>query len=231
MYEGRFADAVAILEEAIPRDAQTGNKAGQASKTVALAEAQDALGRRPEAFQAGRHATTLAQDESTLFPLARLHVSAGQLREARDAAASLRGQLQPRPRAYGKLIEAEVARREGRVPEAVAALREAQALADVWLRRYLLGIAYVEAGHFAEALSELETCVKRQGEVTAAFLDDVPTFRYMAPVHYWLGRAQEGLGMNAQARESYRQFTSLRPEPSADPLAGEARRRLAALPH
>jgi tetratricopeptide (TPR) repeat protein/predicted Ser/Thr protein kinase len=228
MYEGRFADAVAILEEAIPRDAQTGNKAGQASKTIALAEAYEALGRAPEALQAGGEALKLVQDESTLFPVARLRASAGRLREARDVATTLGAQLQPRPRAYGKLIEAEVARREGRAAEAVTALREAQPFADVWMRRYLLGVAYVEAGHFAEALSELETCVKRQGEVTAVFFDDVPTYRYMVPAHYWLGRAQEGLGMSSQARESYDRLLRLRRD-SSDALSSDARVRLAKL--
>ena len=46
----------------------------------------------------------------------------------------------------------------------------------------------------------------------------------MATLPYWLGRAQEGLGMTAEARENYTTFVGYRPE--GDPLADDARQRL-----
>jgi len=66
---------------------------------------------------------------------------------------------------------------------------KARQLADVWLGRFDAGVAYVQAGHFAEALLELELCEKRWGEATALFFDDVPTYGYHAPLSYWIGRA------------------------------------------
>ena len=77
-----------------------------------------------------------------------------------------------------------------------------------WLSRYYLGVAYVHAGHYAEALSELEACVKRQGEVTAVFMDDVPSYRYAVAVPYWLARAQEGVQQKSNALANYKRFTA-----------------------
>ena len=44
-------------------------------------------------------------------------------------------------------------------------------------------------------MDEFTACMDGQGEATAVFLDDLPTYRYMADVPEWLGRAQEGLGL------------------------------------
>jgi len=85
----------------------------------------------------------------------------------------------------------------------------------------------VEADHFAEALAELESCVKRRGETTDVFFYDAPTLRYLPPAYYWLGRAQEGVGSKGEARKSYERFLSLRADADpSDPLAVDARRRL-----
>ncbi len=92
------------------------------------------------------------------------------------------------------MLEGEIALKQERTTEAVAALQEARKLSDVWLARFDLGVAFVRAGHYAEAVRELELCLKRHGEATAMFLDDVPTYRYIVPLYYWLARAQEGLG-------------------------------------
>ena len=112
-----------------------------------------------------------------------------------------------------------MALKQGRRADAVDAFRAALGHADIWLARYHLGIAYVESGLYAEALSEFDKCDKRRGEATALFLDDLPTFRYLAPLSYWLGRAKEGLNVKGDAAEHYKAFSPLRPEPSKDPLA------------
>jgi hypothetical protein len=90
----------------------------------------------------------------------------------------------------------------------------------------MLGVAYVEEGHYAEAIAELEACEKRRGEATAFFFGDLPTMRYLAPLPYWLGRARQGLGLSTQARQDYNAFLSLRKDAPDDPLAADARRRL-----
>src|SRR5437899_11770402 len=75
-------------------------------------------------------------------------------------------------------------------------------------------------------LSELEACLKRRGEATAAFLDEQPTYRLFPPLYYYIGRAQEGLKSPA-ANESYKTFLVLRQNADRDPLVTDARRRSA----
>ena len=103
---------------------------------------------------------------------------------------------------------------------------EAQVALDTWLGRLSSGLAYLDAGAYTEAYSEFEICLKRRGEATAVFLDDVPSYHYLPSVYFYLGRAQEGLGSPAAA-VSYKRFLSLR-EKGSPPDANviEARRRL-----
>ena len=91
--------------------------------------------------------------------------------------------------------------------------------------RFDLGRAYVALEAYAQAGSELETCIKRRGEATALFLDEVPTYHLFPPVYYYLGRAQEGLKSPAAA-ESYKTFLGLKQNADRDPLAVDARRRI-----
>jgi hypothetical protein len=102
-------------------------------------------------------------------------------------------------------------------------------LADLWLLRYWLGVALVEVDAAPQAVSELEACEKRIGEATAVFLNDIPSWRYTAPLNYWLGRAREGTGQRAAAAASYNRYLALRPNRAADPLAVDAARRVSAL--
>ena len=87
------------------------------------------------------------------------------------------------------------------------------------------GLAYLQAGAFPEAHSELDACMKRRGEATCAFLDDMPSCWRIAPLFYYLGRAQEGLGSSGAA-DSYRRFVGLRVQAEDDPLVLDARQRL-----
>ena len=70
---------------------------------------------------------------------------------------------------------------------------------------------------------------ERRGEATDVFIDDTASLRYLPPVYYHLGRAQEAVSgsVTAGARASYESF--LKARDAADPpdlLAADARRRL-----
>jgi hypothetical protein len=108
--------------------------------------------------------------------------------------------------------------------DALDMLREAVGLADLWLIRFHLGKAYLRAGYDAEALDEFTNCESRRGEASALFLDDLPTWRYIATLPYWKGRAQENLGIGTAAQQSYRDYLAIRPH--GGPLADDARERI-----
>ena len=60
------------------------------------------------------------------------------------------------------------------------------------------------------------------------FRDDVPSFRYLRPMDYWLGRAKAGVGQPAQAVEHFKRFLARRPG-ARELLVDDARQRLARL--
>jgi eukaryotic-like serine/threonine-protein kinase len=108
--------------------------------------------------------------------------------------------------------------------EAIQSLEKAQKISNSWLGHFYLGKAYLQNGSFTEADSEFELCLKRRGEASAVFLDDVPTLRLVPPVYYFLARAQEGL-KSPSAADTYRTFLKMQPEGSSE-LISDARRRL-----
>jgi tetratricopeptide (TPR) repeat protein/tRNA A-37 threonylcarbamoyl transferase component Bud32 len=237
MYQGRYDEAVALLTDGISADRAAKNTAGAAAKLAALAEAYLALGKTPDAVRAGQEALQLSDSESVIVPVARVFAGSGREKEARALGADLDGRLQPRSRAYGRLIAGDIALGRGDITAAVDAYRASQQFVDqtasggnkgYWLARYALGVAYIMAGaeNAAAAFAELETCLKRKGEATSVFLDDVPSYRYFVPLAYWMGRAQEGLNIKADAAANYRKFLQLRPAASGDPLAADAAARL-----
>jgi tetratricopeptide (TPR) repeat protein len=149
--------------------------------------------------------------------------------EAVHIAADLKKMLQRHTTAYARLIMGELAGQQGMFADAIDAFQEAQSRQDSWFGRFLLGRTYVEAGHAAEGLAELEVCAARSGETTDAFFFDMPTLRYLPPLYYWLGRAQQDVGVAAQARASYDRFLQLRGAGDADLLVSDARARRQAL--
>ena len=225
-YRGRYKDAEAILDAAIRTDAAATNTAGAAAKRVMLAEVYAATGRMPLALSAVAEAMKLGRSESVAVPAARVYLRAGKLNEAQEIAADLDNQLQTQSRAYAKIIDGNVWLLNRRRASAIDAFRDARKFADVWMARYDMGVTYLQASAWAEALSELALCEKRRGEATALFLDDTPTVRYLSELPYWLGRAQEGVGQRDAARANYQKFLAIKGAGApADPLVVDARKR------
>jgi len=235
LYQGRLEDAIQILEKGIALDDAVGilqqgltespAAITAARKAAALGEAHLARGQVESALAAAQQAVALSREENVLFLAARLYLEGGRENQALQLASELSSGLQPESQAYAKLIEGGVELKHGRVQDAIRLFREAQNLADTWLGRLELGRAYVEAGAYTEAYSELESALKRRGEATAVFLDDIPTYRYLPAVYYYLGRAQEGLNSPAAA-ESYQTFLDIKENSDQDPLVTDARKRL-----
>lgn len=226
LYEGRAMDAIAILEKGIPEDLKNKDTDGAATKLAVLGEAYALAGQAGKAAAAADRAVSASRSESILYWAAHTYIALSSEAKAERIAEELGRRLEPEPQATAKLIEAEVLLKRGKGPEALKVLQESRKLADSWLARLNSGRAYLEAGAFAEASSEFDACLKRRGEATAAFLDEVPTARLLPTVHYYLGRAQEGLG-SAGAAESYKAFLAAKKNGAEDPLVADARRRLA----
>jgi tetratricopeptide (TPR) repeat protein len=224
LFEGNSQEAEDILRRRLAA-ADPGSKRDQALATVLLSEAYAAGGRLREAAAAARAALELGDFDDVAVPAATVLIGVNQDREAEAIAEKMQRQLPKRSRAFGNLLTAELALKRNRVAEALDSLNEAKALADVWIVRLALGRTYLQAGRHAEALSELNECLKRTGEASAVFLSDVPSYRATASLTYWLARAQEGLGLEAEALANYKAYLARRGETSKDALTLDARKR------
>ena len=228
LYQGRVAEAIKILDGAISHDLANKDPDGAATKLSYLAEAQLLAANPAGGARSATRALALSHQNPIQFWAARAYVGANQESKAQSIAQEMGSALEADPQAYGKLIEGEIQLKHGKPQAALKLLLESRKLADTWMGRFDAGRAYVDAGAFAEAESELEVCIRRRGEATALFLDESPTYHLFPPVYYYLGRAQEGLKSPA-ASDSYKNFLSFRDKADHDPLVADARRRLA--PH
>lgn len=224
LFTGNFAAARDVLREGIAADEALGSSYITGTKYLALAEAQLRLEDRDGALASIDKGLALTTADAIVVPAALLRIEAGRADTAAGLADIMAGKLQPQSRAYAELIRAALQLEAGRHVDAIDTLTAATSLADLWLLRFYLGRAYLAGGFHAEALDEFMAAEARHGEATALFLDDLPTYRYAATLPYWLARAQDGLGMTADAQENYGRFIARRS--GDDPLAGDARQRL-----
>ena len=225
LYEGRSNDAVALLKQVISANLEAHDSESAANNHVTLAQVQLSLGKRTEAEQLAAKSSTASNDDSVLYRSAQVFLGLGQQARAEHLIAPLGSRLESDPQMYAKLIAGEALLGHGRPRDALTIFQQAQKISDSWLVHFDLGQAYLDTGAFGEAASEFELCLKRRGEATAVFLDDLPTYHLLPPVYYYLGRAREALG-SAEASESYQAFLAIKQKADADPLVSDARKRL-----
>jgi tetratricopeptide (TPR) repeat protein len=194
LYSGEFEKAALLLDAGMQND-RLGNVSAQlATKYMALAEAKHRLGDAAGARKALQEGLAVREGEARLVPAALISLELGDVEFAATIADRLSQELQPMSRAYGQVIKGAIATSEGRHADAVDALRAGMERADLWLLRFYLGRAYFAAGKYVEALDEFQICLQRHGEATSLFLDEKPTWRYMAKLQEWLARAKENIG-------------------------------------
>lgn len=223
--EGRISAAVEILRKGVESDLENGQPFIAADKYITLSQMYMLQGKKDLAVEAANNALGTFRREEFMFSAAEIYVQNGLVDKARNLAAELSRKIQPDHRVYAKLIGGELSMARGDMPGAIQIFLEAKAIADTWYGRYLLGRAYLEAEYFSEAYSEFELCLKRRGEATSVYFNDLPTYRYLPPVYYYLGRAQEGLKSPA-AKDSYETFLLIKEKGEADWMVEDARRRL-----
>jgi tetratricopeptide (TPR) repeat protein len=225
LYEGRYKEAIQILEKSAAADLAAKNSDGAADGFTMLSHAQLLRGQKQAAVAAAEKALASSQSPKIRFLAARTFLEAGETAKARKLATGLGAELLPDPQAYSKLILGEAAFEEHDPQQALKLLTDAKNLADMWLVHLDLGLVYLEAGAFAEADSEFDTCIKRRGETFELFDDGMPTYSYVPRVYYYQGRVREGLKSPGFA-DSYKTYLGIRGESNEDPLLSEIRRRL-----
>jgi tetratricopeptide (TPR) repeat protein len=224
MYQGRLTQAAAELDQAAAAEAK-GSASRHARLLVTFAEVRALQGRPREAVDLAKRAMARSTDEGVLFLAGWVLAGAGQAPAAEGAAKALGEHLETEFQIYAKLVEGEIALSKSAAREAVMKFQAAQQIADTWLGRFGLARAYLAAGSPAEADSEIDACLKRQGEATAVLFDDVPSIRLVAQLHYYQGRVREAL-KNAGAAESYKAFLAIKASGDEQGLVADARRRL-----
>jgi len=226
LYQGLTREAIALLQQGSAPPPGNPDESVLASRLILLAEAKLSAGRVSEAVADVKSA--LAHDSAGVvqFSAGRVYVEAGQLGPAQALATQLASHLEPDDQAYAKILQGEASLKHGDVHRAVELFEQAQTVADTWFGHLDLGRAYIERGAYTEADSEFEECLKRRGEASAVFLDDVPTFRLLPPIYYYLGRAQEGLKSPA-AVDSYKVFLAIKQKGGESGLVKDAERRVA----
>jgi predicted Zn-dependent protease len=203
------------------------DNANAARKLVMLAGVHIARRDGARAAEAALKGAALSQQDYVQYLAARALLDAGQEKRALSIAEGLSKRFEAAPRVYAELIHGEVALQRKNPTEAIVRFKAGQKLLDLWLVRFELGRAYLAAGAPAQAQDEFEASLRRHGEVTDVFVDNVPTYRLLGPVLYWKARAQEAQ-KSPTAPETYRAFLATK-KTDEDPLVVDARKRLAAL--
>ncbi|MFC2163526.1 protein kinase [Acidobacteriota bacterium] len=224
LYEGRLGNAKPILEEAIG-ELDDKNTHIAAVKTIMLAHTCLLLGEKNLAKKHINTALSASKALDIVVPAALLSLELGNDAQARALAGNLKEQLETEPRAYALLIEGEINKKKNDRSKAVDLMIESRDLMDTWLVHFSLGKLYLDSGKLLEAQSEFETCVRRRGEASSVFFNDLSSFHYLPPVYYYLGRVQEELESPAAA-ESYKRFLEIKLKGAGDPMIEDARRRL-----
>ena len=224
MYEGRFSDAVRILERGAAADLTAKNPDRAAAKFAALAYAHLLRGQKGPAVAAAEKALANSTEVKIRFVAARTFVETGELARAQPLMTGLAAEPQSEPQAYARIVEGEIALKSGDVRQAIKLLTEANGLLDTWIGHFDLGRAYLEADQFPQADSEFDRCLKRRGEALSLFLDEEPTYGYLPTVYYYQGRVREEL-RSAGFAQSYRSYLAIRDKAGEDPLLPEVRRR------
>ncbi len=227
VYEGRYSDAVKMLEKGVEQDlgGRKPDKDAAATKYWMLAHVQLLRKQNAAALAAARLALDNNKGFQTRLIAGQVYAALGEEAKAQELASGLANELQSEPQAYAKLIEGELALKKGDGRGAVKMFSDANNLMDTWMGRLDLGLAYLQIEQYPDADSEFDRCVKRRGEATSLFLD-LSTYGYFPPVYYYQGRAREGMKTAGYA-DFYKKYLTIRGTPDEDPLLADAKHRMA----
>ena len=110
--EGRFSDAVKILEQGVAQDLKFKHPDWAAAKLAALAHTELRRGRPRAAIAAGERALKNDAGLNIKFMVARAFVDAGDIDKARPLVKAMAAEILAEPQAYAKIVEGEIALKE-----------------------------------------------------------------------------------------------------------------------
>jgi tetratricopeptide (TPR) repeat protein len=226
IYQGRFAEAIRILEQGAAADLAAKNPDRAAIKFSTIGYAHILAGQKARAIEAAERALMYSKEVHTRFPAAQVFVEAGATDRAQALVAELSssGDVWGGTPAHAKIIEGEIALQKGNPEHAIRVLTEANGILDTWLGHFVLGRAYLATRSFVQADAEFDRCVTRRGEALS-LMDEDPTYGHFPLVYFHQGRVREGMG-TAGFADSYREYLKIRGSSTEDPLVPEIRRRL-----
>jgi len=225
MLRGRMQDAAATLEPVLAGKLPVSQIA---RVQTTLASVRLSQGKTADAIRLAEAAASASADATIRYEAGRVLLAAGRDARARELAAELEKSLVAETHALGLTLAGEIALVKGDQRAAVEAFQQALKSADSWQTRYLLGRAFLEGESYPEAEGEFDRCITRRGEATAVYLDDVPTWRVVAPVYYYQGVARSAMSNRAGAAERLRTYVELKAGgDEQDPLVSDAQKRLA----
>jgi eukaryotic-like serine/threonine-protein kinase len=224
-YEGRYAEAVGMLEKGVAADLASKNSDNAAEKLAGISRLQLLRGQKTPAVAAANKALSISQSVPVRVLAAQTLLEAGDTASALKLADAMASEAQPETRAYAEIIRGDLALQRGQNNDAIRMFTDANQLLDTWIGRFELGRAYLKAGLFVEADSEFDRCMARRGEALEIFQDNVPTFAYFPLVYYNQGQVREGLKSPGFA-EAYRTYLGIRGKSVEDPLVIDIHRRL-----
>jgi tetratricopeptide (TPR) repeat protein len=225
IYEGRYTEAIQMLDKAAQTDAAAGDGHGAAIKFAMLAHAQLSRGQSKAAVAAASAALTQSSAADVRLLAGRVLSAGTEIAKTQGIIDALNAEVGPEPQAYAKILAGRIALAQGKTRVAVKEITDANRILDTWIGRYDAGSAYLAAGAFAEADSEFDQCIRRKGEALSLFVDEVPTFGYFPAVYYSLGRVREAL-QSSRFADPYRDYLAIRGNAGQDPLVGDIHRRI-----
>jgi tetratricopeptide (TPR) repeat protein len=207
MLRGRISEASAALEPMLAL--QPPQQLTRVQTT--LAAVRLAQGRVADAIKLAEDALKVAAnpDAITRYEAGRIFAAAGRTPRAKEMASELDKSLVLETRALGLTLLGEIQLIENDVRGAVATLQQSLKIADTWMTHYLLGRAYLLGQDFQLADTEFDKCESRKGEATAVYIDDLPTWRLMAPLYYYTGLTRSAL-KRPTAADAFRTFVELK---------------------
>jgi tetratricopeptide (TPR) repeat protein len=226
--QGHYVETVRAITVALTSDLRNNASAIGALRLLRAELALEA-GDRTRAADEARAALALDSSLTAVFRAADILVLSGDTTfDGSKHVDTLSAKPSAMTNWYRRILLARLGAARGTFT-ALDALEEAFARErPMWIAHFAAGTMQLARGRPKEALAHLNWCLEHAAAGSAAFLDDVPTLRYLPQARYWRARALEA-SSDPAAAAAYEQFLRLRRGGPDDQLARDARERWGAL--